>query len=112
VRWGGGGVTQSRESVRLVVGIPIDRVGEGLMEVGLILIGCVIVWLLNGVQGMKTEQRISAMKRDSDAAGISERPVIKAANAETGCVSVIIWAAFVGGGIAIATTWMETLMQR
>jgi hypothetical protein len=71
------------------------------MEV--VLLGvCVLAWLLNGVQGAKTEQRISAMKRDSDAAGISKRPVIKAANAETGCVSVIFWAAFAAGGIAIA----------
>jgi hypothetical protein len=28
------------------------------------------------------------------------------------CADTLFWLAVIGGGIAIATTWMETLMQR
>ncbi len=82
------------------------------MVVGLILIGCVIVLVANAVRGLGTQKKWSALNRDSDDAGIGNHPAIVAPKVTGGCADTFFWLAVVGGGIAIATTWMETLMQR
>jgi hypothetical protein len=71
------------------------------MEV--VLLGvCVLAWLLNGVQGAKTQRKFNALKQESKAAGIDKHPAIVAANVSGGCADTFFWLAFIGGGIAIA----------